>query len=143
MLAPAPVPLPPLALWGVVHPRSGAGAPRFDLFTAQELAQAALGLGDPDGTAQLRLTRFVEAPIWRSAAEPPPPARPREPWEFEAVSHPVLVVVEERGGTRRQLVATYRVDEEEPHRRSWRSDCADGWELERVVAWRELDWPAP
>ena len=129
-------------VWGAAYVRAdGSYAGRLDLFAHEERARSLVARCTEFGTARLRLMRFAEASIWHPASTPPPPARPREPWEFETESAPVLVVVEERDGSRRQLVGTYRVDVEEPNRQSWRSNCSEVWTLEGVIAWRALDWP--
>lgn len=134
----------PSNVWGAAYLRAdGTYAGRTDLFVHEERARSMVERCTALDTARLRLVRFVEAPIWQPASTPPPPARPAEPWEMETESAPVLVVVEHSDGTRRQLVATCRVDVEEDHRVTWRSDCSECWTLERVLAWRELDWPAP
>ncbi len=132
----------PIDAWGAAYYRAdGSYAGRTDLFLHEDRARSMVQRCTDFQTARVRLVRFVEAPTWHPASEPPAPARPAEAWEMETESAPVLVVVEHSDGTRRQLVATCRVDVEEEHRITWRSCCADAWTLERVVAWRELDWP--
>lgn len=131
----------PSDVWGAAYMRAGGSyAGRTHLFMHEQRARSMAERCTALDTARLRPFRYVEAPTWQPASTPPPPARPVEAWEMETESAPVLVVVQHGDGTRRQVVATCRVDVEEGHRVTWRSEC---WTLERVVAWRELDWPAP
>lgn len=127
-------------LWGNIHlDAHGMDGARVDIHASRAEAETCAGRHTRDQTASVRVARFVEAPFWFLAAYPPEVS---PGLGCDHVSEPVLVVVERGDGSRRQQVATWRVDPDEPESGRWVSDCSDAWTLEGVTRWRQLDWPA-
>lgn len=81
-----------------------------------------------------------DTPPWRPAGTPPSTLA-MEPCALEAQSEPVLVITQSDRGYLRQMVATYRIDPDEPGAPRWVSECTECWVLHDVVLWRPLDWP--